>query len=135
MKRHTFPGIALALCLLPLLMVACQSQPQAAVTTGLTSGELFQKAQDAADKGDYPLAMQYYTAFQEAFPQDTAHVAWSSYEIADLYHKMGKNETAVKLLKELIARAATAGDAFPAAVTVLSQELVDRLSPTAPSKP
>ncbi len=78
--------------------------------------------------------MQYYTAFQERFPSDTAHAAWASYEIAFLYHKMGQDATTIKLLDELLARYATNTDALPPAVRALSQELKARLSPPTPAK-
>ena len=111
----------------------CKTAP-VAVPAGLTSGELFQRAQDASDHGDYQGAMQYYTAFQERFPADTAHAAWASYEIAFLYHKLGQDATTLKLLNELLARSATAPDSFPPAVRALSEELKVRLSPPTPAK-
>ena len=114
-------------------LYGCASAP-VVIPASLTSGELFQRAQDASDRGDYRGAMQYYAAFQERFPSDLAHAAWASYEIAFLYHKMGQDETTIKLLNELLARYSTEGDALPPAVRALSQELISRLGPSTPAK-
>ncbi len=116
-------------CILSLAALsACKSQPTA-IPDGLSAGEFFQHAQDASDSGDYRQAMQYYTVFQQRFPTDVAHVAWASYEIAFLYHKMGENATTLKLLDELLAKAAAEPDSVPPAVRALSEELKARLSP------
>ncbi len=112
-------------------LVGCQSKPTV-VPDGLSAGQLFQRAQDASDRGDYHQAMEYYTVFQQRFPTDAAHMAWASYEIAFLYHKMGQDATTIKLLDELLAHDTEQPD-FPPAVRALSQELKARLSPSAPA--
>ncbi len=121
-----------AICLAASLLAACVSQPLA-IPAGLTAAEMFQRAQEAVSKSDYSLAIRYYELVQKNFPDDTVHDAWASYEIAFMYHKMGNNQTAIKLLKELLARYETAGDTLPPAPRILAQELIKKYESAAPA--
>ncbi len=98
-------------------------------TEGLSAAEIFQRAQDAAEKGDSLAAIRYYEAFKERRPDDRERVAWASYEIAFLYHKMKKDDTSLVLLDELLAQYAKEGDALPAAPRILAQNLKARIQP------
>jgi outer membrane protein assembly factor BamD (BamD/ComL family) len=104
------------------------------IPEGLTVGEIFQRAQDAADKGDYSLATAYYTDFQQKYPEDTQHGVWASYEIAFIAHKTGRNDTALSLLDALLARYAKEGDALPPAPRTLAENLKARLEADSPKK-
>jgi tetratricopeptide (TPR) repeat protein len=142
-------GIAL------VALVACATQA-AAIPEGLTAGEIFQRAQDAAESGAYPVAIQYYTLFQQKYPEDWEHGVWASYEIAFLYHKTGKDAEALKLLDDLLAMyakegaIASQGDAgapqgaadqqpvraaLPPAPRILAEKLKSRLQESATTAP
>ena len=124
--RTAFPLI-LSVCIAALaLLGACATQPPVN-PEDLSTGEVFQRAQDAADQGDYSLAMRYYTLFQQKHPEDREHGAWASYEIAFLYHKMGKNDTALALLTTLLDEYAKEGNALPPAPRILAEKLKARL--------
>ena len=85
-----------------VLLGACAGTPAPVRTDGLSASKLVQLAQSAADKGNYSLAMEYHQAVRDRFPDDKERSLWSSYEIAFLYHKMGQDEEAVRLLDALI---------------------------------
>jgi outer membrane protein assembly factor BamD (BamD/ComL family) len=93
-----------ALALVPLLgwLGACKTT-SVTIPATLTPADLFQKAQEASDAGRYPLALEYYKAFQERFPDERDRNLWARYEIALLHHKMGDDATAVRMFDELLA--------------------------------
>jgi outer membrane protein assembly factor BamD (BamD/ComL family) len=140
MTHRTSPGRTLALSLVfaaaaaLLLLASCATQT-AAIPDGLSAEEIFQRAQDAVDRGNYSLGMTYYSLVQEKYPDDTAHGVWASYEIAFLYHKMGKNETALSLVDQLLDKYGKEGDALPPAPRVLAQKLKARLEANSKKKP
>jgi len=115
------------------LLGSCASQaPQS--TEGLTAGEIFQRAQDAVDRGDYAAGISYYTLCQKRYPDDLNHQVWASYEIAFIYHKMGNNAKALQLFNELLARYDKEGDALPPAPQILAQKLKTKLQDAGPPK-
>ncbi len=116
-----------------LSLSSCKSAPQA-VPADLSPAEYFQRAQDAAEKGDFSLALRYYQSFQERFPDDVEHGAWASYEIGFLYHKMGNNKKCMALLDDLLARYAK-GEKLPDAPRILAQRVKTRLQAEAASAP
>jgi len=84
-----------------LLSISCQSaKPE--FSEDMTVDNYFQKAQEASERGDHQLAMEYYLKLKEVFPENIEKNLWASFEIAFLYHKMGKDEKALVLLEELI---------------------------------
>lgn len=123
------------LCVMGFVLLAtCASQPRT-LPDGLTAAEIFQRAQDVADRGDYTLAITFYQECQQRYPDDKGHMVWASYEIAFLYHKMGKNDKAAALIDALLTQYANQGDSVPPATILLSQKLKDRLEASIPKKP
>ena len=123
-RRTALLGAACAAAL--VFLGACASGP-VSIPSGLSAAEIFQRAQDASDRGDYPLGIRYYSLIPTSYPDDIVHMTWSSYEIAFLHHKMGKNELALSLLNELLARYDTEGDKLPPAPRILATKLKARL--------
>ena len=117
-----------------VLLVSCATQPRT-LPEGLTAGEIFQRAQDAADRGDYALGITFYSECQQRYPDDTEHKVWAAYEIAFLYHKMGKNDRAAVLINDLLTEYANQGGLLPPAPLLLSQKLKERLEASTPKKP
>jgi outer membrane protein assembly factor BamD (BamD/ComL family) len=134
MKRtiRTIIGCA-ALAAALALLASCASQNQN-TTDGLTAGEIFQRAQDAVDRGDYAGGISFYTLCQQRYPDDLNHQVWASYEIAFIYHKMGNNVKALALFNDLLARYAKEGDTLPPAPQVLAQKLKTRLEEATKTK-
>lgn len=134
MRPTTTAILLLASIGVVLFVAACRSAPPV-VTEGLSAAEVFQRAQDAAEKGDSLAAIRYYEAFKEKRPDDLERVAWASYEIAFLYHKMKKNDTALVLLDQLLAVYANEGDGLPPAPRILAEKLKSRIELKPPVKP
>jgi outer membrane protein assembly factor BamD (BamD/ComL family) len=127
--------IFLAAVLASIAMLSgCASSAKPAPTDDMTPAEFFQWAQDAAEKGDYTLALRYYEQFQLKYPDDSSHQAWAAYEIAVLYHKMGNNTKAIDLLDQLLDRYAK-GEALPDAPLILAEKVKTRLVAALPKKP
>lgn len=101
-KLALYRLLALASAVFLYAALACKSTPPP-IEQDLTPAGFFQKAQEASDAGKYSLALRYYGAFQGKYPDERDRNLWARYEIALLYHKMGKDETALKLFDELIA--------------------------------
>ncbi len=133
MKRPRIPVLFLIVSgAAALLLWGCATKPPV-IPDNLSVTEIFQRAQDAADRGDYTLAITYYSLTAKSYPDDVAHDVWASYEIAFLYHKMGKNDTALTLINALLDRYAKEGDALPPAPRVLAEKLKARLSASSPA--
>jgi outer membrane protein assembly factor BamD (BamD/ComL family) len=94
--------LALAALALLAALVSCRSTGPVDLT-GLTPAEVFQRAQDASDSGDYGRALATYEAFLAQPGVDPARGAWARYETALLYHKMGDDDTALAKFDELLA--------------------------------
>ena len=124
--------VLLALACTAAGLAACASEAPI-VTDGLTVAQVFQHAQDAVSRGDYNAGIAYYSVVARNFPDDTAHGAWAEYEIAFLYHKLGKNDTALSLAKVLLDKYAQAGETLPAGPQILAQKLKTRLEAAAAS--
>jgi len=106
-----------------LLLSACQTTIRE-VPPNLSPAKLFQKAQDASENGNYKLAMEYYRTFQKRYSGNLEKNLWAYYEIAFLYHKMNKNDKAVKLFNELLNKYATQGTKeWPQAPRILAEKV------------
>lgn len=126
---------AFASCaVIALALFGCASSAAPVSIENLSAAELFQAAQDAGDRGDYSLAIQYYQQFQTKYPGDVIHQTWAEYEIAMLYHKMGNNAKAIQLFDALLARYAS-GEQLPDAPRILAEKVRARLAAAQPKKP
>ena len=119
---------ALAVCA-AFLLAGCKTQP-VVIPDNLSAAETFQRAQDASDRGDYNLAIRYYSVFKEKHPDNLDRDAWASYEIAFAWHMLGNNEKAVASCDELLKQYDNDTGTMPPAPRVLAQKLRDRLSET-----
>ncbi|MGO9410344.1 MAG: tetratricopeptide repeat protein [Spirochaetia bacterium] len=111
-----------------IAVVSCRTQPQV-ISPDLSAAESFQRAQDAADGGDYALAIRYYRSFLDNNPNIPDRDIWALYEIAFNYHKMGKNANAVALLDQVLQQYQNDTGTLPAAPRILALKLKDRLGP------
>jgi outer membrane protein assembly factor BamD (BamD/ComL family) len=90
--------------------------------TGLTPAEVFQRAQDASDSGDFRRALAYYEGFLGQTGIDPSRGAWARYETALLYHKLGDDDTALAKFDELLALYAT-GTTLPEGPKILAENV------------
>jgi len=104
------------------LLVVCSSVPDK-IEEGLTPMEYFQRAQEASDAGRYALSMAYYEKFQEQYPEERDRNVWAEYEIALLYHKMGKNQIALERFDALLARYESGEPDLPEGPRILAEKV------------
>jgi outer membrane protein assembly factor BamD (BamD/ComL family) len=126
-KPFRFAPVASGLLLLALLG-SCRSTPAPVDVSSLSAPKLVQAAQGEADKGNYRLALDYYRALRDRFPDQTERVLWASYEIAFLTHKMGEDAEAIRLFDELIQDYAARNDPqLPQGPLVLARKVRENL--------
>jgi len=136
LKRSVSLLVAIILCVF-FAIIGCRTQPQV-IPPDLSAAESFQRAQDAADSGDYALAIRYYTTFRDNNPNNKDRDVWALYEIGFSYHKMGKNAIAVSYMDQVLDEYQTDTGTLPPAPRILAQDLKERLLPTikpAPGSP
>lgn len=116
--------------IIPVLIIftACQTT-DVEVPENLSPGELFKEAQTAStDYKDYNKALIYYRAFVERYPDQPMLLIEAEYEIALLYHKMGDDETALRLFKGILEKYTKPEAAMlPAWPEVLSKKLIEKI--------
>ena len=116
-------SLAAALAGLGLVLAwGCQSVPET-IPEDLTPAEFFQSAQEASDSGWYETAQKYYQVFLERYPEETERVLWAKYEIAFLYHKMGKNDLAVEGFDALIQEYELGPPELPQGPRILAEKV------------
>lgn len=140
MMRNTIRTVTVILaCLAAALFVAACKSPPPPSMEGLSAAEIFQRAQDEAEKGNSEQAIRYYEAYKQMRPDDRARGAWASYEIAFLYHKMKNDELALKLFDELLAQYTAGGSDLPPGPRILAEKLKASIeqsrAPRAPAVP
>ena len=125
MKRNTLFKLVAVAALASALMV-CSSVPED-IEEDLTPMEYFQRAQEASDAGRYALSMAYYEKFQEQYPEERDRNVWAEYEIALLYHKMGKNQIALERFEALLARYESGEPDLPEGPRILAEKVMARV--------
>jgi len=115
-----------AIAALASLLLVCSSVPEE-IEEGLTPMEYFQRAQEASDVGRYALSMAYYEKFQEQYPEERDRNVWAEYEIALLYHKMGKNQIALERFEALLARYESGEPDLPEGPRILAEKVIARV--------
>ena len=127
---------AAAILVAAALVAGCVTDPPE-LAEGLTPAEYFQRAQEATAQHDYRLALRWYTAFRERFadspsPGQMARLLWAEYETAFLYHKMGDDETSLRLLRALVrSYDQPAAADYPAGPRILALRVITELDPAA----
>jgi len=125
MRLQIIPKLILIAASVSALLV-CSSVPEE-IEEGLTPMEYFQRAQEASDAGRYNLSMAYFEKFQEQYPDERDRNLWAEYEIALLYHKMGKNRIALERLDALLAKYEQGDSSLPAGPKILAEKVRARI--------
>ena len=134
-SHHGTLSLSLAAALLALGLLAlwgCATVPET-IEEGLSPAEFFQRAQEASDGGWYETAQKYYTVFLERYPEETERVLWAKYEIAFLYHKMGKDKLAVEGFDALLREYELGGPELPQGPRILAEKVKSRIEEEQPS--
>ncbi|AEJ60462.1 hypothetical protein Spith_0175 [Spirochaeta thermophila DSM 6578] len=101
---------------------ACKSTPPE-IPEGLSREELFQRAQEAVDRGDEQTALLYYQTVLERYPDDLEGRAAAEYEIAHIYYKQGLYGEAKELFLTILSYYDTQeGTSLPLWIKVLSEK-------------
>ena len=125
MKLHRLFKLV-AIAAVASLLLVCSSVPDE-IEEGLTPMEYFQRAQEASDTGRYALSMAYYEKFQEQYPEERDRNVWAEYEIALLYHKMGKNQVALERFEALLERYESGEPDLPEGPQILAEKVKARI--------
>lgn len=105
----------------------CKTAPPVDFST-LNKAEFFQKAQTASNKGNYPLALDYYNNFLLKFPTDIQGDIEAKYEIALIAYKQNNYKKAEKLFSGILDQYSTdAAQVLPAWPKILSQKILKEI--------
>ena len=125
MKLQIIPKLIVLAASVSVLLF-CSSVPEK-IEEGLTPMEYFQRAQEASDEGRFSLSMAYYEKFQEQYPEERDRNVWAEYEIALLYHKMGKNQIALERFEALLAKYESQEPDLPEGPKILAEKVKARI--------
>ncbi len=81
----TMPTAVLLLSAI-LFMASCESVPEE-IPEDLSKAQMFQRAQEEVDRGNYENAIQYYEEFIQRNPDDPGSVTEAEYELAFIAYK------------------------------------------------
>jgi tetratricopeptide (TPR) repeat protein len=129
---HRFRVIIPSLCILILLFFvpSCKSVGDP-YEQDLAAREYFQKAMEASESGNHRLAIRYYQAFQEKYPEDRDGNIWALYEIGFLHHKMGNYEAALEYFDSVLAVYAESDGSetppLPEAPRILAEKVKEKI--------
>lgn len=120
--------------MLPALLAAvilvaawgCATVPEV-IDDDLSPAEFFQRAQEASDAGRYAVAQRYYEVFLARFPEELERRLWAKYEIAFLYHKMGRSKLALEGFEALLEEYAAGEADLPQGPRILAQKVKARI--------
>ena len=131
MSRRVARTIApLSALVLLAVLLSCRTTGPVDLT-GLTPAEIFQRAQDASDKGDLRRSLAYYEGFLAQPGIEAQRAAWARYEAALLYHKMGDDDTALARFDELLAmyeKDATLPEGVKVLATRIRADIIEKRS-------
>lgn len=126
-KRTSAFAPIVALLFAVALASACASGP-VVIDEGLEPSELIQRAQEASDKNKTDLAIQYYQAILDRYPNDLYSNCAARYEIAFIQFKQKDYEMAKKGLEELLALYEEPdAELLPAQFKVLGEKILAKI--------
>ena len=92
-----------ALLAVAILAVSCATRT-VIIPEDLTPAELIQRGQEASDRNNYPISLQYYETLIDRYPFDTDSVIAAEYEIAFIHYKQKKYDIAKAEFTDLLER-------------------------------
>lgn len=124
----------LVLSALGVLLAGCETVPKN-VPEGLSQAELFQRAQEAADKYNWKAALVYYSTFLERYPDDRGNGAAAKYEIAFIHYRLGDLKTARQEFQDLLKLYdASDADKLPQWPKVLADDILKKIDDSSSPK-
>jgi len=127
-KRYLVPTIQIVLALLlAALLSACQSTPEE-IPEDLSKAQMFQRAQEQVDDGNYEEALRYYREFILRNPEDPGSIMEAEYEIAYIAYKQEDYDVAEERFQTMLAQyEADEAGTLPEWPRVLAVKLIDRI--------
>jgi len=92
-----------AIIVTAIITASCVTGP-VVIPDDLTTAELIQKAQEAADRNRYSVSLQYYETIIERYPYEIDSVIAAEYEIGFIHYKQKKYDIARIELTDLLER-------------------------------
>jgi outer membrane protein assembly factor BamD (BamD/ComL family) len=112
---------------LAVALASCHTGPLK-LSDDVTAAALIQQAQSAYDWNRYSLAIQYYEAVPERFPDDIDQVCEAQYEIARIHYKQKKYAQAREEMEALRNRYDTEeGEILPTKFRILSEIVLGQI--------
>ena len=112
----------------PVFMLSCLSGP-VTIPDHLTTAELIQRAQEASDRNNYRVALQYYEAIASRFPYDIDSICAAEYEIAFIHFKQKKYDAAKAGFRNLLERYNVPDEELlPPQFKVLAKMVLERIA-------
>ena len=109
------------------LALSCVSGP-VDIPEDQTPMELIQQAQEASYRNRYGIALQYYQAILERFPNDIDSICAAEYEIAFIHYKQGRYGEAREGFNALLERYDVPdGALLPQQFRILSNIVLERM--------
>ena|GEM_PF-960129 len=123
-KDLRFLAILVLLFSLGLLFSACESVPEE-IPEDLSKAQMFQRAQEEMDRGNFESAQRYYEEFIRRNPDDQGSITEAEYEIAFIAYKQEDYEAAKELFTDLLDKYDVDSTAtLPEWPRILSQRLL-----------
>jgi outer membrane protein assembly factor BamD (BamD/ComL family) len=127
MRRLIFVALCTALVVSVGQLVSCASAP-VVIPEDATPMELIQRAQDASDKNQYDVAIQYYQAILDRYSNNIEMVCTAEYEIAFIKYKQKKYAEAKAGFTALLKRyEAVDAEFLPAQYKILSEKVLAKI--------
>ena len=121
--------IKIAVILAAAVLAASCATRSVTISEGLTPAELIQRGQEASDRNNYSVSLQYYETLIDRFPFDTDSVIAAEYEIAFIHYKQKKFDIAKAEFNKLLERYNTFDeDLLPPQFKVLSVMILGNIA-------
>ena len=129
MKRLFFLTPVGALALAAVLFLSACATGAVNIHEGLSPAVLIQRAQEAKDKNQYGIALQYYQVLMERNADDLKLVCEAEYEIAFIHYKQKKYPLAKDEFNALLERYETHDrDLLPPQFEILAHKVLESIT-------
>ncbi|AEJ19036.1 hypothetical protein [Gracilinema caldarium] len=127
MRENTFTLFIVVLIIIAGSFLSCTSTP-VVIPEDLTPMELVQRAQDATDKNQYEVAIQYYQAILDRYSDNIEMICTAEYEIAFIKYKQKKYAEAKAGFSALLKRyEAVDAEFLPTQYKILSEKVLAKM--------
>jgi tetratricopeptide (TPR) repeat protein len=124
-KRVKIIPTAVLLLSAMLLLASCESAPEE-IPDDLSKAQMFQRAQEEVDRGNYESAVRYYEEFILRNPDDPGSITEAEYELAFIAYKQDDYDRAEERFTDLVNKYdGENGSSLPEWPRILSLRLLE----------